>query len=118
MRIASIVCAAMMAGLSAATNAADWFDNVGAQMGRIEPWSDGSIWLSIPLSAGGNPISVLGRTSSCSITQIHLVPPVGQEKAWLAALLAATSAGKAVAVFGECVASNSRIDASRLVVDY
>ncbi len=98
-------------------DAADWFENAGSHMGRIEPSSDGSIWLMVPWSSP-NAVTVSGHTSSCSVSQIHLLPPTGQEKAWLAALLAAAAAGKGVAVYGECVETNYRIDATRLVVDY
>lgn len=97
------------------TNAADWYDNVGPVLGRIEPWPDGSIYLG---NGTGIATLVAGHATSCSITQIHLLPPSGQEKAWLATLLAATMAGKAVHVYGDCVQSNYRIDATRLLVEY
>jgi hypothetical protein len=96
---------------------ADWFDNAGAFMGRIEPWSDGTIWLLIP-GTSPSAITLQGRTSTCSVSQIHLLPPAGQEKAWLAVLLSAAATGKGVTVFGECISSNTRIDATRLVVEY
>jgi len=111
--------ASCVAGVLAASSAsaADWFDNAGAYMGRIEPWSDGSIWLSIAASSSG-PANLPGRASSCTVTQIHLLPPTGQEKAWLAVVLSAATTGKAISVFGECVPSNTRIDATRLVSEY
>ena len=97
-----------------AAEAADWYDNVGPVLGRIEPMPDGSIYLGNT----GIGMLVTGHSTSCSISQIHLLPPSGQEKAWLATLLAATMAGKAVHVYGECVQSNYRIDATRLLVEY
>lgn len=98
----------------ATAEAADWYDNVGPGLGRIEPWPDGSIYLMNT----GIAVLVNGHAITYSITQIHLLPPSGQEKAWLAALLAATMAGKAVHVYGECVQSNYRIDSTRLNVEY
>jgi hypothetical protein len=46
------------------------------------------------------------------------MPPAGQEKAWLSVLLSAAAQGKSVAIFGECYSVNTRVDATRLVIDY
>jgi hypothetical protein len=103
--------------LASASQAGDWFLNVGAPMGRIEPAADGSTWLMRPFS-DQSAVSVTGMSgSTCLITQIHLIPSAGQEKAWLATLLAAWTAGKRIAVYADCVASSSRLDATRLVIE-
>jgi hypothetical protein len=112
----ALFCAASLLANTAA-NAADWFDNAGASMGRIEPSSDGSVWLMVPVSAPA-PVNLVGHSSTCLVTQIHLIPPANQEKAWLATLLAAAAAGKAISVYGDCYPSNSRMDATRLVIEY
>ena len=102
---------------ASSASAADWFDDAGASVGRIESWPDGSIWLSIPASSS-SAVNLPGRTSTCTVTQIHLLPPAGQEKAWLAVVLSAAANGKALSLFGDCVPSNTRIDATRLVSEY
>lgn len=53
---------------ASAAHAGDWFDNVGASLGRIEPWSDGSLWLSLPAS-NPNPVTISGHSGSCTVTQ-------------------------------------------------
>jgi hypothetical protein len=88
-----------------------------AQMGRIEPWPDGTIWVSLPGTATA-AITLPGRTSTCLVSQVHLLSPSGQEKAWLAALLSAAAQGKAISVCGDCVPANTRIDATPLVIGY
>jgi len=116
MKISTAGFAALLTLVGSVAGAADWFDNVAGVVPRVEPWSDGSIWLARPLSSL-SAVALLGRSSSCSITQIHLIPPAGQERAWLAVLLSAMAAGQAISVYGDCVPANSRIDATRLVIE-
>jgi hypothetical protein len=101
---------------ASSVSAADWFYNVAPKMGRIEQWSDGTIYWSI--SSNGSAVTLSGTSTSCLVTQIHLIPPVGREKEWLGMLLSATMAGKTAHVFGDCITSNTRIDATRLVIEY
>lgn len=112
------VLAPFLLGTTLSAHAADWYNDVGIAMGRVEQWSDGSIYLMVPSARNGAPVTLQGASTSCSVTQIHLIPPSGKEKEWLAMVLAATMSGKSVNVFGDCVVSSYRIDANRLVVEY
>jgi hypothetical protein len=112
-----IAAAAFFVSVSLSVEAADWYDNVAASMGNIEEWPDGSIWLSVPLSSNGAPVTIVGSSNSCNVTQIHLIPPAGKEKEWLSMVLSASAAGKRMRAYGDCVPGNYRLDASRFVIE-
>lgn len=107
---------ALFAGTSS-VHAADWFDRVSERLGTIEQTDTGQILLWVN-TGGGAPITVQGRTSSCSVTSLLLSPPAGYAKDWLAMVLAATMSGNAFNVFGNCNSSTQQIEATKLVVVY
>lgn len=117
-RVISLTLAFLACAAAANASADDWYIGVQADMGSVEQASDQTIWL---LNLSGNTVTVTGQSgpsSTCTIDQIHLIPPAGEASAWLAMVLTAIAAGDSIRVYGTCVSSDARIDASRMVVDY
>ncbi len=110
----NLIFAGILTTLSASANAADWYDNAALNMGRVEQGANGVIWL---VRASGT-VEVPGNSSSCIVNAIQLIPPTGKEKDWLAMVLSATIAGKALNVYGDCDQANYRINVNRLVIKY
>jgi hypothetical protein len=103
---------------TSSVHAADWFDRVSERLGTIEVLDGGQILLWVN-TGGGAPITVQGRTSTCSMTSLLLTPtPASAAKDWLAMVLAATMSGNAFTVFGNCNASTQQLEATKLQVVY
>ncbi|WP_293865629.1 hypothetical protein [Steroidobacter sp.] len=114
LRLALVSASFLFVSLPA--DAADWYLRVSDHLQRVEQTSSGSIVLAV--NNGGIAISVPGQSSSCSITSVLINPPSGREKDWLAMVLAATLAGKAISVYGDCNAGTWQIVSSRMIVEY
>ena len=91
---------------------AQWFNNVGSVVSRIEQEPSGVIWLMKPTGESGALVNFQG----CSLNQVKLLPPSGREDAWLSIVLAAIMADKSLNVYGDCDTNNHRINGTRITV--
>ncbi len=93
-----------------------WYDDVGNKKTRLEKYpSDGTLWLSSP-----NLVTIPRRDGSgtCTVNQIKVEAPVDQENEWFSLVLAATTAGKKLNVYGDCNEATDVLTASRVVFEY